>query len=234
MRDALTPGEIQTELSNALARLMRDFYGKGAARARTFLLGEYVVTSLEEVLTTAERALRDGGDGDLVSEVRMAFQSLMTQTFVSEVQRLTGRRVVAYHSQIIVEQDHAFEIFVLEPSDADDAAFSAPEGKLRAAISGAMMRVISQTYGKGPARARTFVADGHVFCALQGIRTTVEQTLIDGGQEDLVRRLRTRFHETASASFAEAVAALTGREVTGSTAQVVFEPDVLFLIFLLG
>jgi uncharacterized protein YbcI len=274
--ETLTPGELQAALSNAIVRIMREFYGKGAARSRTMIFDDYVFVVLEDVLTTAEMTLRNGGAGDLVRRVRMRFEDLMTATFVGEVERLTGRTVVAYHSQVVLEPPSCFEIFVLDPTqrgigapqqtgapveaadlqepgevgDVDQlpspGEVSAPAeraqtdpsqpagGPARAAISNAVVRLVNELYGKGAARTRTFIADEHVFCVLEGVLTTVERTLVDAGESGLVRELRTRFGEMVRPVFASEVARLLGRHVLAVESQMVFDPDTLFLIFVLG
>jgi uncharacterized protein YbcI len=275
--DRLSSGELQAALSNAIVRIMREFYGKGAARSRTMLYDEYVFVVLEDVLTTAEMTLRNGGAGELVQRVRMVFEDLMTATFVGEVERLTGRTVVAYHSQILLEPPSCFEIFVLDPTQVDDdggpdddsasveaahlqepgkvgdadhlpspgerpspsrgahaGSMAAGDGAIRAAISNAVVRLMTDLYGKGAARTRTFIAEDHVFCALEGVLTTVERTLVDGGQTDLVRELRVRFDEMVRPVVAAEVGRLLGRQIVAMESQLVFDPDTLFLIFVLG
>ena len=74
--DKLTAGELQDALSNAIVRIMREFYGKGAARSRTMIFDDYVFVVLEDVLTIAEMTLRNGGAGELVRKVRMRFEDL--------------------------------------------------------------------------------------------------------------------------------------------------------------
>jgi uncharacterized protein YbcI len=274
--ETLSPGELQAAVSNAIVRIMRDFYGKGAARSRTTIFDEYVFVILEDVLTTAEMTLRNGGAGELVRKVRMRFEDVMTSAFVGEVERLTGRTVVAYHSQVVLEPPSCFEIFVLDPTqegigapaqagepvqaadlqdpgrvgDVDqlpspgerpapdertltDAA--QPSGAaVRAAISNAVMRLTNELYGRGAARTRTFVTDEHVFCALEGLLTSVERTLVEAGETELVRELRTRFMQMVRPMFAAEVARLVGRQVLAMESQLVFDPDTLFLIFVLG
>ena len=276
--ERLRAGELQAALSNAIVRIMREFYGKGAARSRTMLFDEYVFVVLEDVLTTAEMTLRNGGAGALVQRVRLRFEDLMTATFVSEVERLTGRTVVAYHSQVTLEPPSCFEIFVLDPTQRDDddqssayeaepveAAHLQPPGKVgdadqlpspgekdppgsagppdssssahgvaRAAVSNAVVRLMNDLYGKGAARTRTFIADGHVLCALEGVLTTVERTLVEAGEADLVRELRVRFCELVRPVVTAEVARLLGRQVLAMESQIVFDPDTLFLIFVLG
>src|SRR5215210_2931584 len=50
-------------------------------------------------------------------------------------------------------------------------------------------------YGKGPTKAKTFLNDNYVFCAMEGGLTRNESTLIERGHEDLVRTYRLRFEE---------------------------------------
>ena len=274
--ETLRVGELQAALSNAIVRIMRDFYGKGAARSRTTIFDEYVFVVLEDVLTTAELTLHHGGAGELVRKVRMRFEDVMTATFVGEVERLTGRTVVAYHSQVVLEPPSCFEIFVLDPTqegigapqqadepveagdrqepghvgDVDQLpspgersapaqrthtdAVQPPGGAVRAAISNAVMRLTTELYGRGAARTRTFVTDEHVFCAMEGVLTAVERTLVEADETELVRELRTQFMQMVRPVFAAEVARLLGREVLAMESQLVFDPDTLFLIFVLG
>jgi len=271
--DKLTTGELQDALSNAIVRIMREFYGKGAARSRTMIFDDYVFVVLEDVLTIAEMTLRTGGAGDLVRKVRMRFEDLMTRTFVGEVERLTGRTVVAYHSQVMLEPPNCFEIFVLDPTqngadpsvepveaadlqepghagDADElpspgqrpapndreplASSESEGGPARAAISNAVVRILNDLYGKGAARTRTYIADDHVFCALEGVLTTVERTLAEADEKDLVRELRLRFGELVRPVIGAEVGRLVGRQVLALETQLVFDPDTMFLIFVLG
>jgi uncharacterized protein YbcI len=105
---------------------------------------------------------------------------------------------------------------------------------LRAAISNAVVRLVNELYGKGAARTRTFIADEHVFCALEGVLTTVERTLVEAGETELVRELRMRFGEMVRPVFSAEVGRLLGRQVLAVESQLVFDPDTLFLIFVLG
>jgi uncharacterized protein YbcI len=107
-------------------------------------------------------------------------------------------------------------------------------GAVRAAISNAVMRLTNELYGRGAARTRTFVTDEHVFCALEGVLTSVERTLVEAGETELVRELRTRFMQMVRPMFAAEVARLAGRQVLAMESQLVFDPDTLFLIFVLG
>ena len=107
-------------------------------------------------------------------------------------------------------------------------------GDSLAAISREMVRLKAQYYGKGATEVKTYVCDDWVFCVLKGGMTTVEETLLKHGDEQLVRQVRLRFQENMDESFMDAVARLTGRRVLTYQSQVVFDPHFTIEIFLLG
>jgi uncharacterized protein YbcI len=106
-------GDTLAEVSNAVVHLFSEYYGRGPTRARTYQLDRYVLTVLEDTLTTVERTLIRAGHHRLVREVRLAFQEEMADQFMGSASRATGHEVLAYHSQIAFDPDVCFEIFVL-------------------------------------------------------------------------------------------------------------------------
>jgi uncharacterized protein YbcI len=115
MEEAARRGEDLAEVTNAIVRLFSDYYGRGPTRAKSYLLDDrYLVTVLRDTLTTVERTLAETGELDLVRRVRLTFQEAMADSFKGAVESVLGRKVAAYHSQILVEPDIGFEFFVLE------------------------------------------------------------------------------------------------------------------------
>ena len=47
-------------------------------------------------------------------ELRLEFQELVNREFAVQVQALTGRQVLACHSQIVFDPDILFLVFVLD------------------------------------------------------------------------------------------------------------------------
>jgi uncharacterized protein YbcI len=105
---------VRAEVSNAMVGLKKDFYGKGPTKAKTFLNDNYVFCVLEGGLTRNEETLIERGHEDLVRNYRLRFQEAMEEPTIEAIQRITGRSVVGYHSQIVFKPDRAFEIFVLD------------------------------------------------------------------------------------------------------------------------
>jgi uncharacterized protein YbcI len=110
-------GALRSAISQAIVRIHAEHYGKGATQAKTYVWDNLVVTVLRDVLTTAERTLVEVGRTDTVRDVRTTFQFTMEQTFRSAIERLTGRRVQSFLSQVDPANGLGVEVFVLEPVD---------------------------------------------------------------------------------------------------------------------
>jgi uncharacterized protein YbcI len=110
-------GALRSAISQAIVRIHAEHYGKGATQAKTYVWDSLLVTVLRDVLTTAERTLVEVDRADTVREVRTTFQFTMEQTFRSAVERLTGRRVHSFMSQVDPANGLGVEVFVLEPVD---------------------------------------------------------------------------------------------------------------------
>ena len=105
---------VRAAISNAMVGLKKDFYGKGPTKAKTFLNDNYVFCVMEGGLTRNEETLIERGHEDLVRNYRLRFQEAMENPTVEAIQRITGRSVIGYHSQIVFKPERAFEIFVLD------------------------------------------------------------------------------------------------------------------------
>jgi uncharacterized protein YbcI len=108
------------------------------------------------------------------------------------------------------------------------------DGEQLAAVSNAIVTIFAECYGRGPTKAKTYAFDNYLFTVLEDILTTVERTLVDRGEEDLVRKVRLTFQEATADRFTSAVADIAGREVVGYHSQVTFHPPMGFEIFVLA
>jgi uncharacterized protein YbcI len=113
-KDSSPSGTVSAEISNAIVHLLSRHYGRGPTKAKTYLFDNYVFCVLQDVLTTSEETLVEAGQYDLVRRSRTAFQEVLADEFRDAVTKATGRAVIAYHSQVVLEPNMGFEIFVLE------------------------------------------------------------------------------------------------------------------------
>jgi uncharacterized protein YbcI len=119
--DLTDQGRQATAVGNAISRLHREHYGRGATTVRTVINREHVVAFLSDIYTPVERTLIEAGSGETVKETRQAFQMAMRAMFSEAVEEIMGRKVVAFMSQVHFDPDMAAEIFVLEPAKPDAA-----------------------------------------------------------------------------------------------------------------
>ena len=113
--DQTRGGSPLATVSNGIVQLLRETYGRGPTKAKSYLNDDVVLVVLEDILTTVEKTLLDDGKEALIREVRLTYQAAESNRFKSIVEDALGRRVLTYHSQVTFNPDMAFEIFVLEP-----------------------------------------------------------------------------------------------------------------------
>ena len=103
-----------------------------------------------------------------------------------------------------------------------------------AELANELVRIKAQHYGKGPLQARAYQNDEILVCVMKGGATAVEETLIRGGEERLVREMRVRFQDQMNDTFRDAVERLTGRRVLSYASQITFDPVYTIEIVVLG
>ncbi len=105
-------GAVVADLSREIVKLHARLYGRGPTKARSYLHSDYAVCVLEEIFTTAERTLIEAGSGEHVRDTRKRLQETVRQEFIDTVERITGRTVRVYLSQVDVEASLALEFFI--------------------------------------------------------------------------------------------------------------------------
>jgi uncharacterized protein YbcI len=108
------PGTVAAAISDGLVHLHKEYYGKGPTKAKTYLVNDTVICMLKGGFTAVERTLIDDGRSEAVHDVRRVFQNTMKERFTQVVEESTGRKVIAYMSQVHSDPDLALEVFVLE------------------------------------------------------------------------------------------------------------------------
>jgi uncharacterized protein YbcI len=115
-----THGEALTAISDGLVALLKEYYGRGPTRAKSYYEDDLVVCLLRGGFTRVEQTLLDGGRGSSVIQQRMDFQDLMRERFEAVVTAATGRRVIGFMSGNQQDPDLMCEVFILAPTDLVD------------------------------------------------------------------------------------------------------------------
>jgi uncharacterized protein YbcI len=87
------------------------------------------------------------------------------------------------------------------------------DGERLAAVSNTIVTIFSEYYGRGPTKAKTYAFDDYLCTVLEDLLTTVERTLVDCGEEELVRTVRLTFQEISAERLTSEVSRIVGREV---------------------
>lgn len=115
--DRCTGDGLHEEITDVLVGIQTRYLGHGPASAATFQHDNVVVTLMHDVLSKAEKILAENGSRADVRKARELYRQEMEGDFRAAVERLTGRRVVAFLGASQLDRDVAAEIFVLDGAD---------------------------------------------------------------------------------------------------------------------
>jgi uncharacterized protein YbcI len=115
---------------------------------------------------------------------------------------------------------------------ADDAkAVEEQGGSLLARISNEFVTMQKEYWGLGPVQAKSYMMDDLLLIVMRGGMTRAERTMLDFGQQDLVRSFRQTFENEMTQILTGKIEHLTGRKVLTYQSQVLFDPDIVAELF---
>lgn len=111
----LAGGKLLAAISNRVVAILRDHYGRGPMKAKTYALDDIIVVVMRgSGFTPLEKTIMDSGQPQRVVEMRHDFQHMMTKRFTDTIEELTERKVLAFLSQAHVEPDLTLEVFFID------------------------------------------------------------------------------------------------------------------------
>jgi uncharacterized protein YbcI len=110
----LEGGKLLSEITKRIVSLTREHYGRGPIKTKTYILDNLIVCVLSDGFTAIERTMMDGGEAERVLEMRRDFQRMMKNRYSKMIEELTGRKVLAFLSQVHVEPDLTIEMFLMD------------------------------------------------------------------------------------------------------------------------
>jgi uncharacterized protein YbcI len=123
-------GHLLSAISNSIVRILRERYGRGPMKAKTYALDDIIVVVMRAGgFTAAEQTMIDSGEPQRVVGMREDFQRVMAEDYKTAIEELTDRRVLAFLSNAHVEPELTVEIFFVDrPLDGFGAVeVSAPK-----------------------------------------------------------------------------------------------------------
>jgi uncharacterized protein YbcI len=130
MDEKLSGGHLLSAISNSIVRILRERYGRGPMKAKTYALDDLIVVVMRAGgFTAAEQTMIDSGEPERVVGMREDFQRVMAEDYKNAIEQLTDRKVLAFLSNAHVEPELTVEIFFVDrPVDGYGAVeVTAPE-----------------------------------------------------------------------------------------------------------
>jgi uncharacterized protein YbcI len=109
---------LLSAISTGIVKLLREHYGRGPIKAKTYALDDVIVCVLRgSGFTALEQTMMDSSDADRSDRVvamREDFQRMMAERYKALIEELTDRVVLAFLSQAHVEPDITLEVFFID------------------------------------------------------------------------------------------------------------------------
>ena len=118
---------LTARLSTEVVRTLKESFGKGPVKAKSYLLDDFLLIVMRGGATVAEETMLERGHSDLVRGFRQAYQNEMGDALIAKVEALTGRKVLTYQSQVLFDPQIVIEIFFFEPGSEGADESGAPE-----------------------------------------------------------------------------------------------------------
>lgn len=127
--EVLGGGRLLSAISTRFVQLLREHYGRGPIKAKTYALDDIIVVVLRgSGFTPLEKTMMDSGHPTRVVAMREQFQQMMAQQYTKAIEDLTGRKVEAFLSQAHVEPDITLEVFFIDRPLEGFGAFELTDG----------------------------------------------------------------------------------------------------------
>lgn len=113
--ERLAGGQLLAAISNRIVGILRERYGRGPMKAKTYALDDIIVVVLRAGgFTPAEQTMLDSGRPERVVEMREEFQRVIAPIYKEAIEELTGRKVLAFLSQAHVNPELTVEVFFVD------------------------------------------------------------------------------------------------------------------------
>jgi len=110
-----TKGQVEAEISKALIQFEKDYMGRGPQETKTFIIEDMILIRLKGVLTSAEQQLAKNLEGmNLIKMVRSNLLEQGRDLLVDVVEKITGFKVIALHTDISTKTGERMIVFVLD------------------------------------------------------------------------------------------------------------------------
>jgi uncharacterized protein YbcI len=158
--DGLTPLDLPSEeevqrgesllarISTQVVQTFKEYYGKGPTSAKSYMFDDLLFVVMRGGLNASEKFLLEKDEVDVVRQYRQTFENRMNEILSEKIEELTGRKVVAFNSQILFDPDISIEIFVFDSRGTEESIDATAIGQLA-------VEPVGEVEGEAPRTAGT-------------------------------------------------------------------------------
>jgi uncharacterized protein YbcI len=133
-------------ISKEVVQTFKEYYGKGPTSAKSYMFDDMLFVVMRGGLNAVEKFLLEKDEVDVVRQYRQTFENRMNEILSEKIEKLTGRKVVAFNSQILFDPDISIEIFVFDDRGTDESIEATALGQIAD-------EPVGEVKGEGPAKA---------------------------------------------------------------------------------
>jgi len=150
------PGEEEVQrgqsllarISTEVVKTFKEYFGKGPISAKSYMFDDMLFVVMRGGLNASEKFLLEKDEVDVVRQYRQTFENRMNEILSAKIEELTGRKVVAFNSQILFDPDMSIEMFVFDSRGAEESIDATAFGQLA-------VEPVGEVKGEAPGRAGT-------------------------------------------------------------------------------
>jgi len=106
-------GRLRAAISDSVVAAMKEVYGKGPTKVKTYLIEDGAVVVIDQGLTRVERTLVDRGRSDLVRDVRERVHEHLAAKLDTDIEAITGKSVLASQTEVVFDPEREVKVFFL-------------------------------------------------------------------------------------------------------------------------
>lgn len=111
-----SPSRLLSQISSEMVRAQKEFFGRGPAKTKSYLLDDFLLIVMRGGLLPVERTMLEAGKEDIVRQYRQDCANAMTGRLVGRMEELTGRKILTYQAQVLFDPTIVIELFFFNDS----------------------------------------------------------------------------------------------------------------------
>ena len=121
---------LLSRISTEVVKTFKEYYGKGPTSAKSYMFDDMLFVVMRGGLNAAEKFLLEKDEVDVVRQYRQTFENRMNEILSDKIAKLTGRKVIAFNSQILFDPDISIEIFVFDDRGTEESIDATAVGQI--------------------------------------------------------------------------------------------------------